>query len=307
MSHLFITRGLPGSGKTTYARHFLDNSRVGSVVRLNRDDLRKMMLPSGYKEPVYIAEELVTKVQQGQIVELLRGGVDVIIDDTNLRARSVRTLAQLALKAGASWSCVDFLDVPVEECIRRDAIRFSSVGEEVILRMYNKYLSHGRTLPVPEVEIEVVGKPYEPVVAARQAVMVDIDGTVALHEGVRDPYDTSKYHLDRPNVAVIGAIRAECNSNTILFCSGRDAEFRDVTVEWLKYHIFNGPLEGMGFRLFMRPKGDKRNDAIVKLELFDEHIRDTYNVVRVYDDRDRVVDAWRSIGLTVLQVAPGAF
>jgi predicted kinase len=307
MSHLHIYRGLPASGKSTHARQCIDASRVGSIVRLNRDDLRKMMLPTGYKEPVYQAEELVTKVQQGQIVELLRGGVDVIIDDTNLRARSVRTLAQLALKAGATWSCIDFFDVPVEECLRRDAARENAVGEEVILRMYRKYLSNGRTLPVPEVEASVVGKPYVPVVATRQAVMVDIDGTVALHHDVRDPYDTSKYHLDKPNAPVIEAIRAECNSNTILFCSGRDAEFRDVTVEWLKEHIFNGPLDGMGFRLFMRPTGDKRNDAIVKLELFDEHIRDTYNVRRVYDDRDRVVDAWRSIGLTVLQVAPGAF
>lgn len=306
IGQLFITRGLPGSGKTTWARAAIDMRPVGSVVRLNRDDLRKMMLPSGYREPIYIAEELVTKVQQGQIVELLRGGVDVICDDTNLRARSVRTLAQLALKAGATWSCIDFLDVSLEECIRRDAIRFSSVGEGVILRMYNKYLSHGRTLPVPEVEIEVVGKPYEPDTSRRQAVMVDIDGTVALH-GDRDPYDTSRYHLDTPNEAVVELIRAECASNTILFCSGRDDEFRDVTTAWLKEHVFTGQLEGMGFRLFMRPHGDKRNDAIVKLELFDEHIRDWFNVVRVYDDRDRVVDAWRSIGLTVLQVAPGAF
>lgn len=302
---LFITRGLPGSGKTTWARAAIDMRPVGSVVRLNRDDLRKMMLPRGYTEPVYIAEELVTKVQQGQIVELLRGGVDVICDDTNLRARSVRTLAQLALKAGATWSCVDFFDVSLEECLRRDAIRFSSVGEEVILRMYNKYLSHGRTLPVPEVEIEVGGKPYEPVAKTPMAVICDVDGTVALHHDVRDPYDTSKYHLDKPNEPVAHLIRKEFDDgNEVIFCSGRDEEFRAVTEEWLRDHVMPSYTH---FELFMRPAGDKRNDAIVKLELFDEHIRDEFNVVRVYDDRDRVVDAWRSIGLTVLQVAPGAF
>lgn len=305
IGQLFITRGLPGSGKTTWARAAIDMRPVGSVVRLNRDDLRKMMLPSGYREPVYIAEELVTKVQQGQIVELLRGGVDVICDDTNLRARSVRTLAQLALKAGASWSCVDFLDVPVEECLRRDGARENSVGEEVILRMYRKYLSNGRTLPVPEVEIEATGKPYEPVAKTPMAVICDVDGTVALHEGVRDPYDTSKYHLDAPNEPVAHLIRKEFDDgNEVIFCSGRDEEFRAVTEEWLRDHVMPSYTH---FELFMRPMGDKRNDAIVKLELFDEHIRDEFNVVRVYDDRDRVVDAWRSIGLTVLQVAPGAF
>jgi hypothetical protein len=45
----------------------------------------------------------------------------------------------------------------------------------------------------------------------------------------------------------------------------------------------------------------------VKLELFDENIRGVWNVKRVYDDRNRVVAAWRSIGLTVLQVADGNF
>jgi predicted kinase len=305
MSHLHIYRGLPASGKTTHARKCIDASRVGSIVRLNRDDLRKMMLPSGYKEPVYIAEELVTKVQQGQIVELLRGGIDVIIDDTNLRARSVRTLAQLAIKAGASWSCVDFFYTPVEECLRRDAARENAVGEEVILRMYRKYLSNGRTLPVPEVEAGVVGKPYEPVAKTPMAVICDVDGTVALHHDVRDPYDTSKYHLDKPNEPVAHLIRKEFDDgNEVIFCSGRDEEFRAVTEEWLRDHVMPSYTH---FELFMRPMGDKRNDAIVKLELFDTHIRDEFNVVRVYDDRDRVVDAWRSIGLTVLQVAPGAF
>lgn len=305
MSHLHIYRGLPASGKTTHARQCIDASRVGSIVRLNRDDLRKMMLPTGYKEPVYQAEELVTKVQQGQIVALLRGGVDVIIDDTNLRARSVRTLAQLALKAGATWSCIDFFGVPVEECLRRDAARENAVGEEVILRMYRKYLSNGRTLLVPEVEIGVTGKPYEPVAQTPMAVICDVDGTVALHHDVRDPYDTSKYHLDKPNEPVAHLIRKEFDDgNEVIFCSGRDEEFRAVTEEWLRDHVMPSYTH---FELFMRPMGDKRNDAIVKLELFDTHIRDEFNVVRVYDDRDRVVDAWRSIGLTVLQVAPGAF
>ena len=57
----------------------------------------------------------------------------------------------------------------------------------------------------------------------------------------------------------------------------------------------------------MRAEGDNRKDAIVKMELFNKYIRHHYNVRRVYDDRQQVVDMWRSLGLTVLQVAPGQF
>jgi hypothetical protein len=57
----------------------------------------------------------------------------------------------------------------------------------------------------------------------------------------------------------------------------------------------------------MRAAGDTRNDAIVKGELFDIHVRDRYRVRFVLDDRNRVVDWWRRIGLRCWQVAPGNF
>ena len=57
----------------------------------------------------------------------------------------------------------------------------------------------------------------------------------------------------------------------------------------------------------MRQTGDHRRDSIVKLEIFDAHIRDVYDIVAVFDDRAHVVAAWRSIGLTVFAVAEGDF
>jgi predicted kinase len=310
MSELLITRGLPASGKTRWAKQLLAERRVGSIIRLNRDDLRRMMLPATYREPFFPAEELVTKVQHGPITELLRAGVDIIIDDTNMRARSVRTVAALAERADATWSVVDFLDVPLEECLRRDAARENSVGEDVIRRMYQKYLSGGRTLPVPTVDAQVTGKPYVRCAVGElpRAVMVDIDGTVACH-GSRNPFDTSRYHEDTPNWDIVEAVRMEMRAgNSILFCSGRSEEFRDVTATWLEKHVMQTErLDVRWWRLFMRPTSDTRNDAVVKLELFDQHIRGQFDVRRVYDDRDRVVKAWRSIGLTVLQVSDGNF
>jgi hypothetical protein len=46
---------------------------------------------------------------------------------------------------------------------------------------------------------------------------------------------------------------------------------------------------------------------ITLLNLRFNHIRPNYDVKYVIDDRDQVVDMWRSLGLRVLQVAPGNF
>lgn len=303
---LFIPRGLPASGKSTASREMIARQPVGSIVRLNRDDIRAMMFGPEYRRPTFEAEKLVSLVEHGPIEALLRAGSDVIVDDTNLRTRFVKDLMVIAERSGATVKIMDeFLDVPLSECLRRDQQRENPVGDAVICGMHEKYLSGGRRPHIPELDEVVTGRPYEPNDALRSAVMVDIDGTVAIHTGVRDPYDTSKYHLDKTNDNVINLIAREsdCGSR-VIFCSGRDEEFREVTEKWIDDNVLD---HEDGWQLFMRPQGDRRNDAIVKLELFDKHIRDNYNVLRVYDDRDRVVRAWRSIGLTVLQVAPGDF
>lgn len=57
----------------------------------------------------------------------------------------------------------------------------------------------------------------------------------------------------------------------------------------------------------MRPEGDIRKDSIVKREIFENYIRDYYNIQFVLDDRNQVVEMWRSLGLKCLQVQEGDF
>jgi len=105
------------------------------------------------------------------------------------------------------------------------------------------------------------------------------------------------------NPTVITAVRAmHTAGNAIIFCSGRDAVCRPETEAWLD--LFVGvPYEA----LFMRPEGDGRKDAVVKREIFDQDIRDSWRIVGVFDDRQQVVRMWRALGLTVFQVAEGDF
>lgn len=305
MTTLTAYRGLPGCGKTTEAERVLAEAAPGTLARCNRDTYRQML----HGRPHHgdrACEDQVTIAQHAAIERLLRAGVDVLVDDTNLRVRNLRNLAEIAWRCGADFEVRDFTDVPLEDCIRRDAQRsgHAHVGEDVVRALYRKFLA-GRELPlpVPQPTDRLTGRPYVPDLTKPAAVMVDVDGTVALHDGVRDPYDTSLYHLDLPNTPVITAVNAMfLTGHEVLFCSGRDEDFRDVTEKWLAEHV-RIPHAG----LFMRPAGDRRRDDVVKLELFDAHIRDRFAVKCVFDDRDRVVQGWRSIGLTVLQCADGAF
>jgi hypothetical protein len=127
---------------------------------------------------------------------------------------------------------------------------------------------------------------------------VDVDGTLANHQGIRSPYDTSKYDQDTPHLDVAWVVNMLAASGTKLIgVSGRDAAFRDVTVRWLAEQA------GVYFdEFYMRPEGDTRNDAIVKHELYHENIAGRYDVVGVFDDRGRVLRMWRAIGLTTFAV-----
>jgi predicted kinase len=304
VTKLLITRGLPGCGKTTYAREWVAADREHRA-RVNRDDLRSMLdhgqFVKGVTEPRVLAS------RDAAILSLLSKGIDTICDDTNLPQRTARDLAKLAKRAGAELAVIDLTDVPLETCLERNAARTDKppVSEAAIKDMHARYLA-GRPHPLPlpeETAAEADGLvPYEPKPGTPKAVLVDIDGTTALM-AARSPFDETRVHEDLPNLPVITVIRAMAAAgNEIVFLSGRTDGCRTATHEWLLEHV-RVPFHG----LYMRPAGDGRKDSSVKLELFDRHIRDSYDVTCILDDRDQVVEMWRSLGLTCLQVAPGNF
>ncbi|MEV6368375.1 AAA family ATPase [Micromonospora musae] len=298
MPRLIATRGLPASGKTTFAR-----TLQPSVVRVNRDDLRRML--HGERLFTQWAEAQVTTAQRAQVEALLRARADVCVDDTNLRARTLRDWADLAERYGAEFEVHDFTDVPLDECLRRDAARPEAdrVGAAAIRRLHERYLA-GRPLPlpVPQARADRPKRVHPAPAGAPEIVLVDIDGTVALHVS-RSPYDMTRVAEDEPNEAVIAAVRAmHAAGYGVVFCSGRDASTRVDTVAWLARHVRVPYLA-----LHLRAVGDARKDSVVKREIYEREVRDRYRVVGVFDDRAQVVRMWRSLGLTVFQVADGDF
>lgn len=292
MTQLRILRGVPASGKSTYAAEYRDD---GWAV-VNRDDLR-MALFGRY---VDVDEEVITAAEDAAIRANLSAGFDTIVDATNLNNRFVQQKLQIAAEYGASVTYRDFT-VSLEEAVRRDAGRVRSVGRQVITRFFTRYhvdQETGALRRPPANEFQYA--PYAPDETKPGAYLVDTDGTVALMSG-RSPYDTSRYHTDIPNTPVIQAVSALSASGfQIIGLSGRDEAFREVTETWWLNHVgFVPPL------FLMRPEGDQRNDALVKYELFRDNVRDNYNVQGVFDDRPRVLRMWRAVGIPTFQIGTG--
>lgn len=268
--------------------------------RINKDNFRSMLHDGTHLG--HDTERQIRFVRDAAVSTLLRQGINVVDDNTNLQQKSVREIAKHARALGATVTVWDMTDVPFVVCVERDAARVNGVGDTVINEMFERYLKgKNYPLPLPEDEPDPSIVPYTPRPGTPEAVMVDIDGTVALH-GDRSPYDWSRVREDMPNPPVITCVRELARNRKIIFCSGRTEECRQETEAWLDEHV-GVPYEA----LHMRATGDNRKDAIVKRELFDREIRDDYTVIFALDDRQRVVDGWRELGLTVFQVAPGNF
>lgn len=141
MVMIIVLRGLPGSGKTTWAREYLTAHR-GQAGRVSRDDVREHVLGLTMQPGDAVldraGEDLVTAIVEAQARALLTAGLDVIADATNLSARHLDRWRALAAEHGTTAEVVH-LDVPVDECIRRDAARAAvggrGVGPTVIRRM----------------------------------------------------------------------------------------------------------------------------------------------------------------------------
>lgn len=302
MSHLIICRGLPGSGKSTWANREVAKDRKNRI-RVNRDSLRLMAHDGVFEKG--LTEQFIITARNVLIEKFLKQGMTVINDDTNLPKRNVSELIKIANKMGASWEIEDFTDVPLDLCIDRDLNRENSVGISTIADMHNRFLRGKQPLDFRSLNqsaIEMVSYERENLKALFTAYIVDIDGTVALHD--RSPYDYSLVSTDRPNYPVIDVVQELASAgHEILFTSGRPESCREDTEKWLKTFV----MQQAPYTLIMRATGDTRADWIVKYELFDKHIRPHYDVLGVFDDRDQVVSMWRSIGLTCFQVDYGDF
>lgn len=280
---VFWTKGLPASGKSTWAKEWLSKDPTNRV-RVNKDDLRTLLHNNKYSKG---NEKQILKVQEDVILNSLKEGKSIVVDNTHLVEKHLDNLKQLLFKEGFNNIPIiikDFTDITPEECIKRDLVRASSVGSNVIWRMYWDHIAGVKELSYSA--------------SKKDAIIVDIDGTLAEMFN-RGPFNWDKVGQDKIRKHIRNLVNIYARAGyEIILVSGRDFSCYTETVDWLIEHevLFNN--------LYMRPLYDRRKDFIVKKEIYDNAIEPNYNIFLVVDDRPQVIREWRLLGLPVINANP---
>lgn len=290
---IHVMVGLPGSGKSTFARDL--RKAAGNIVRVNRDELRAMLHGSRWSP----ANEKVTSRVEKEIVRAaLEKDRSVVVDDCHVLGSGPAKWKTWAEEWNAKVE-IHEMDISLNDCIVRDAGRANDhrVGRGVIERM----ALFGGMINLN------VGRPV---------AIVDIDGTIAdlthrLHyinpqDGGKKNYDAffASVGSDTAYPRVSAMVRALAKTHFVILLSGRPASTGFDTAQWL--HMHNIPYQ----HLFMRQTGDHRPDYEIKEEIFNAMVDkgglDKGNIDIVLDDRPVVVALWNRLELPLVQVKDDA-
>lgn len=300
--------GLPASGKSTRAKEIVAQ---GNWVRVNRDLLRKML----HSDAQWTGrrEDITVRTEKEIAIKALSDNLNVVVDDCNLNPGNKEMWSQLARDSGAEF-IHEQVTTPVGECLRRDfSADRTPVGKHVIVNMALQYQKYPKQL-----------FPF---------IVCDIDGTLAdiSHRlrHVKHPSDcglcalspTSECGFKKDWNSFFDAVYEDAvrwdvvekllnalkEGDSFVLVSGRPERCRKDTERWLIDKIYTDPRWGgndMHATLIMRQNHDKRLDSEVKKDIYEKYLKH-YGVSLVIDDRPRVIEVWKALGLNVLDVGNG--
>jgi hypothetical protein len=164
----------------------------------------------------------------------------------------------------------------------------------------------------------------------QKAVIFDIDGVLAKKNPDREHREYDKVDLDLPIECcfdlLLHYIAKQIPHCEILFITGRKKYCFDKTLEWLQKNIrtvfkdhffvkherflpnelflienYRGDIVTAA-TIFMRDDKDHRPSDILKKEIYENHIKDKYDVIAVFEDDPKNVKMFRDLGLFVFDV-----
>jgi predicted kinase len=305
MQEVIMLRGLPASGKSTWARQQVINN-PGKYKRVNKDELRETLDVSVWTKA---NETFVEKTRDFIISQALEQGKSVIIDDTNINPKHEKRVKELVLEYSASsgndvnFFVKEFI-VDLAELLKRDRNRENPVGASVIKRMHSQWTGHLGDYPGNEY-VQHLGPEYPWLTVWERdnklqgAYIFDVDGTLSLLNG-RNPYDGTNAVEDLENYPVTRVLTRLSEmtdkpflNNKIIIFTGRDGKYRKETEDWLDLHNIHYD------EFYIRAEGDDRKDSVIKKEMYETHVKGRYQILGVFDDRPQVRRMWIDEGLFV--------
>lgn len=303
-----LNRGLPGSGKSTFASEWLKEDPKNRV-RVNRDEIRFQLFGTWYpvadeNGTVKDKEQQVTEVEMNIVHAALRENKSLLVDNTNLNPRVFKTYGDIAKRYNVPLKNTDF-PISVEEAIRRNNNRDRVVPEHVIRGMAKQYLG-----PNGEFHLFPGSYPVKPFIkpeTMRHGIIFDMDGTLTDVRSIRsfvrgkyrnfDMFHRSSYFCP-PNQEVLDmAFDADEQGYALVIVTARNETYREVTQAWLDR--FNVPYDN----IYMRADDDFRKDFDVKQDILAK-INEDYDIVHAVDDNPAVRDVWLKNGIETT-IVPG--
>lgn len=292
MKQLIVLVGPPGSGKSTLAKQYESEG----FVRVSQDDQGK----AGHHEVFDRA------IDQGK---------NIVVDRMNFSVQQRKPYLSVAESAGYETHII-VVHYPRSECFKRvmaredhPTIKDESAANSALNTFFSKY-----ERPKPDEAHNVVFT--YPGGEKPKVVVCDLDGTLCnldsrLHH-VRKPAGEKKNWKgffddlinDEPHEWCFQLVHAMAESGfPVVYASGRPDDYKRKTEQWLR----ENNLDLHDNRLYMRCRGDHREDFIAKEIILDFEILTRFTPLFFIDDRQQVVDFWRSRGYTALQCAKGDF
>lgn len=321
---LVLMVGTSGSGKSYLAKSLFSQRCI-----ISSDLQRELLLWNGQVPDTISTESYWAQMQAcshrafqlvDQKVEQLLADKDVaVVDATNLRASTRKSLESLASRYGAS---VFYVVMQADEslCVTRDASRKFPVGASIIAKQkvamdlaVKDLLDKSNAVFVnprncDQLKVNLVSspdkkvKPLEPV--EQDTIVFDMDGTLSnldhrLHyiQSAHPNWDMffSECDKDLPVRPVVAVAKAMLQVGyKLIVVSARSQVVYDKTRKWL---------DSIGLQaaelILVRPEKDHSPDQILKQKWLDSV--DKRQILFTVDDRQRVVDTWRANGLTCFQ------
>lgn len=261
-------------------------------------------------------ENIVLELKRSFLYSAMSYHYDIIVDNMNLNPKEIKFYEDLVedwnnpkgivpavVRPEYKIEYKDFF-IPVEECIRRDAIRPNPIGEKVIRQTWKRY----RDFIIHEEIMAAKAKTLVQDTNLPAAIIVDMDATVCLNTSGRPFYGEGAAEgmlTDEPITPILELIRNFCDNYPakLIILTGREdtPEIRKATEQWLDDNFLHPDM------ILMRPANSFIAGPICKKKLYEDNIKGKFYIPFVLEDNCKCVEMWRNEGLICLQPNEGKF